>query len=304
VVHPVYSPGFVVFVGAGTGITAWFPLGPGEPYAPWYHASTLYLNRVNVSNLYSRNTLHVRTVYNDARDEMYANGLGADRRFANRPLATVAVSQASFAAGRPVRSSQVRLDSAQLASAPVLPHPLVSPERSMVAPTAARAVPPHSGRPALTAEGERYTEAAGETRAPQNQPAPIERRGVQPVYPGTQSSRESQVHGTERQPSGQSPAASQPESAPSRTFYNRSVPPITRPSFDQQREAIQNTDPGRPLEPQQLNNLQQNRPVGQPQTREAAPHPAPAPRSAPSAPRSSPPPTSRSSSPSSSPHSH
>jgi hypothetical protein len=38
---------------------------------------------------------------------------------------------------------------------------------------------------------------------------------------------------------------------------------------------MERNDPGRPLSPQQLNNLQQNRPAGPPPQREFIPHPAP-----------------------------
>jgi hypothetical protein len=93
----------------------------------------------------------------------------------------------------------------------------------------------------------------------------------------------------QNQPQAQpAPAASQPQ----RPLFNRAVPPDPRPSFDQQRQAIQTTDPGRPLSPQQLNNIRQNQPVGQPQQREA-PHPAPAAQPSRPAPpqRSAPPPS-------------
>jgi hypothetical protein len=339
VVHPVYSPGLVVFVRPGTGVTAWFPLGPNEPYAPWYHASALYLNRVNVSNIYSRDPSQVRAIYKTSNREVYANPLGASQRFTNRSSGTIAVSQTNFAAGRPVASAVMHLPAAQLSTAAVLPHPLVSPERSMVAPTEARALPPRAARPSLASHQDntvrqgatagRATPPAESTpqipqnRAPQNQPAPIERRGYtsgQPSVPSTQPSRpvpspaapaqgdvrpESPIHGTEQLPQANTgtvrrepanpPQQQRPqEQQQEQPLYNRAVPPPARPSFDQQRQAIQNTDPGRPLSPQQLDNLRDSRPVGQPQTREAAPHPAPAPppRSAPApAPRSSPPPS-------------
>jgi hypothetical protein len=103
----------------------------------------------------------------------------------------------------------------------------------------------------------------------------------------------SQIHGTEQLPRPGSPAprVEMQNEGPHEQLYNRAVPPPTRPSFDQQRQAIQSNDPGRPLSPQQLDNLRENRPVGQPQMHEAAPHPAPAPaqRSAPAAQRSGPP---------------
>ena len=101
------------------------------------------------------------------------------------------------------------------------------------------------------------------------------------------------VHGTEQLPrSGASePSVQMQNEGPQQQLYNRAVPPPSRPSFDQQRQAIQNNDPGRPLSPQQLDNLRDNRPPGRPQMPEAAPHPAPAPpqRSGPPPQRSGPP---------------
>ena len=47
--HPVWSPALVAFAGGihigglNIGISAWFPLGPGEAYRPWYHASPRYI---------------------------------------------------------------------------------------------------------------------------------------------------------------------------------------------------------------------------------------------------------------------
>jgi hypothetical protein len=359
VVHPVYAPALVVFVHPGEGATAWFPLGPNEPYAPWYHASALYENRVNVSNIYSRNANQVRSAYNTSNRELYANALGAQRQFVNRDRATVAVSQANFAAGRSVQSSMMHLQPQQLAGAPVVAHPMITPERTMVTPAAARAVPPRQGRPALTSHEDAAIRAGSTPRtqpsqpmggspAQAGQPAPIERRGgaqqgqqnyrgntangtqaqgapqnQQPTYrnssvtgtqaqatgaqaqqqPGQNSGMTIQggerpsngVRGTEQLPSATAPA---PRVQPSQgqeqeQLYNRAVPPPTRPSFDQQRQAIQNTDPGRPLSPQQMDNLRENRPVGQPQVRESAPHPAPQEQhSAPQPQRSSPPPRS------------
>ena len=44
-VRPVWSPALVVFAGGGGGglsLSAWFPLGPGEAYRPWYRCSPRY----------------------------------------------------------------------------------------------------------------------------------------------------------------------------------------------------------------------------------------------------------------------
>lgn len=391
VVHPVYAPALVVFVHPGNGVSAWFPLGPNEPYAPWYHSSALYLNRVNVSNLYNRNVNQVRTVYDTSNREVYANPLTSQRQFANRSLGTVTVPQASFAGGKSVRQAQMHLPPQQLAAAPVLPHPMVTPERGLVAQGSPKALPIRLARPTLTSHEDqaiRTQQLLPQLQAaePQGQAAPVERRGAgaatqpqgepnqieyrntrqsaaeasqkasepenvpqeSPVYAnppqvqpversnpapgnavvamppqstptppasrsgvasGTQSQPSQQgipgmtikggerppapVKGTERlpNPSTPSPRAQMPYDVPQQ-LYNRAVPPPPRPGFELQRQAIQATDPGRPLSPQQLDNLRDNRPAGQPQQREAAPHPASAPppsRSEPAPQRSNPP---------------
>ncbi len=55
--HPVYAPALVAFIappdasGGGAGDqpdVGWFPLGPGDAYAPWYAAGPAYVERVNV----------------------------------------------------------------------------------------------------------------------------------------------------------------------------------------------------------------------------------------------------------------
>jgi hypothetical protein len=63
-------------------------------------------------------------------------------------------------------------------------------------------------------------------------------------------------------------------------LFNKAVPPEPRPSFEQQQRAIEQSDPGRPLSPSQMQNVRQNQPPGPAQQHEA-PHPAPAPRQPP-----------------------
>jgi hypothetical protein len=274
VVRPIYSPAMVVFVGrpgltaGGEGVTAWFPLGPHETYVPWYHASPMYMNRVNVSNIYDRNTAEVRSIYNQRTEaSVYAAAAaagGGEHGYVNRPLATVAVSQASFAAGKPVGRSMVQVSPQELAALPVLPHPLVTPQRTLVVSAPARAVPARAARPALASRVDAGVGSAGQpVGAVQRQAEPAPATTAQPVVPAQTRS-------------------ANPEQRP---LFHEEVPPEPRPSFDEQQKAIESADPGRPLGPQQLDNLRQNRPAGPPQQPEA-PHPAPAPRPAPrSAPR-------------------
>src|SRR5258708_283122 len=61
VAMPVYAPALVAFVGGphfsisvgvgGAGLAAWFPLGPGEPFFPWYHCREEYRRAVNITNI-------------------------------------------------------------------------------------------------------------------------------------------------------------------------------------------------------------------------------------------------------------
>ena len=166
VLRPVYAPALVAFVGgrqtsasAGPagGTTGWFPLGPREPYAPWYHGSTRYLNRVNASNIYDPHTAQARAFYNQRAVNIFSSGprgVGGDRSYANRDSGTVVVSQSSFAAGQSVARNQIHLPPSEMAQAPLLAHPVVSPERSTVVSGLARAVPPGTARNSFRSLGQ------------------------------------------------------------------------------------------------------------------------------------------------------
>jgi hypothetical protein len=267
VVRPIYSPAMVAFVGGpgvaagGAGVTAWFALGPHDAYVPWYHASPRYVNRVNTSSIQDANVAEVRSLYNQTTlASAYASAPG--HAYVNRPLATVAVAQTSFAAGKPVAQSAVHVSAEALAGAPVLPHPLVTPQRTMVVGAAVGAVPARSARPELAS---RTGEVAGA------QPA------AQSAEPGKPAAvvRPQAAPDTTARP--QAPAV--PATA-ARPLFHQATPPPPRPSFDEQQKAIETTDPGRPLGPQQMENLRQNRPAGPPQQTET-PHPAPAARPSP-----------------------
>ncbi len=294
ILRPVYSPALVVFVG-GAGVTAWFPLGPREVFHPWYQTSTLYVNRVNVTNIYSRNIAEVRNTYNQRQVNVFAGRGGDAQTYRNREVATVAVDHANFAAGRPV--AQVRVDARALQNAQIEPHPMVTPQRSMVVPAPAHGIPVRVQRPELAShEGQpgAAVSSPGTARPPLGIPATggpqrpmggVQPRDAQPRDAQPQASSQGQAPVERQQPTARPQVpATQPEAA--RPLYNRAVPPQPRPSFEQQQGAMERTDPGRPLSPQQLNNLRQNQPVGQPAQRET-PHPQPQ-RSAPPAPQRAP----------------
>ena len=127
VVRPVYAPALVAFVGGpgfgmgiGVGVQAWFPLGPREPFMPWYHYGPNYIREVNV--------VHVTNVTNI--------------HYANREVAVTAVSGDVFRGGQPVARGLVHVAPEQLAHAQVIPHPEVSPTARAVFGARAVAAPP------------------------------------------------------------------------------------------------------------------------------------------------------------------
>jgi hypothetical protein len=143
---PVYAPALVTFlgvgaaVGLGVGIGAvlsegrvgWCPLGPHEPYRPWYRASDRYFRQVNITHVTNIATINRNVTINT---------------FANRRATTV-VPAAVMTASRPVSASVQRVDPAQLAQVrPVVGQQPLRPTASTlgVTPAVARQLSlPHS----------------------------------------------------------------------------------------------------------------------------------------------------------------
>ncbi len=337
IVRPVYSPALVAFVGGsgfsisvniggGGGIAAWFPLGPREPYIPWYHASTAYVNRVNVTNIYNRNVTEVRNVYINKTTNIYVNKTTINNiTYVNRNVATTAVPQHAFAAGRPVAQSAVRVDQRQLAQAQIIQHPMVTPAKAIMAPAPARAVPVNVQRPMLqTRSGlaqavpgahatpvpvhpltpqQQHEPARPTAQVPQQARQQVENRTQTPEvqqprpevqqqpareipHPAQQQQRPEQQRPAPAPVAAQRPAPQQRPAEQARPLVNRSEPPAPQPNFEQQRQAIERNDPGRPLGPHQVENIRNGRPAGPAQQPEvighAQPHAAPE-RSAPPA---------------------
>jgi len=140
VARPVYAPALVAFVGGPgwsvsarfgpSGGVAWFPLAPGEPYVPAYHASRTYIERVNVTNV---NITKVNITNVNVTDYHYRNR-GLDG-------AVTAVSHDDFIAGRakhgaPVVLHEKDLNGAMVVAnaAPVGPRPQNEVNRGEVRP--------------------------------------------------------------------------------------------------------------------------------------------------------------------------
>ena len=112
---PVYAPALVAFIGIGAGVAlgaalasrsiGWVPLGPREPFRPWYHASDNYVRQVNVNHV--TNITNITTNNNTTNNFVNrgaATSIPAAAMMASRPVQAVArpVTAQEFAAARPI----------------------------------------------------------------------------------------------------------------------------------------------------------------------------------------------------------
>jgi hypothetical protein len=107
-----YAPALVGFVGGrgwGFGFgAAWFPLGFGEIYHPWYHSGRNYLTNINIRNTRITN---VNMIHGNVNGMHFAN--------MRVPGAVTAVPRNTFVNGQPVHSTAFHPQANQLASARV-----------------------------------------------------------------------------------------------------------------------------------------------------------------------------------------
>ena len=125
--YPYYGPAFVGFLGGfgfGFGVGfgfghAWFPLGWGEPFHPWYHAGAGYWRNINVHNTFIRN---------------FNGNPGAYRNFnyayAHNTRAVTTASHEAFTRGQAINRSNQRLTAASLRNASVTNRINESPSRT------------------------------------------------------------------------------------------------------------------------------------------------------------------------------
>ncbi len=151
--HPVWSPALVVFAGGihigGVGVTAWFPLGPGEAYRPWYHASPRYIDRVNVSNMGESRRVHVEKTYINIVNVTNVTNV-TNITYVNRTTAVTAMRNDDFAASRQARQHAIAVDAHQMQNVQVMARPEPRPmPRAIIAAPPARPVPVKTARPVL-----------------------------------------------------------------------------------------------------------------------------------------------------------
>ena len=131
-IRPVYAPALVAFVGGpNVSIQVWFPLGPRDPYLPWYRHSDHYLRQVNVINVRNINIVNVTNIRHTERI-----------RYTYQRVAPTAVSNEVFRGGRPVARERVHVDANAIGRARVIPHPEVRPDVRAIHAGAPYAHPP------------------------------------------------------------------------------------------------------------------------------------------------------------------
>jgi hypothetical protein len=288
-VAPIYGPAFVAFVGGPGfsasfgvgGVAAWFPLGPGEPFYPWYHYSNGYLRQINVTNVRNFNVTNITNVTN-------INNI----HYRYQTVATTAVSADAFRNAQPVMRNMVRVNPQQIANAQVIPHPQINPTpRAVQAGTNPTRPPVSAQRPAVVqhppvanirpaAEGN-----TAKTTPPENARPSEVTHSDQTPHPSTNTNevRTPPVATVNRPP--QANVASGPPASRAALVARTPAPPEKLPLVQKAPAMAQH--PGRPLEPQQRANLSAGKPAGPMKDAEFPPHAMPVRPSSP--PHSAPP---------------
>jgi hypothetical protein len=262
-VRPVWSPALVVFAGGGGGLSlsAWFPLGPGEAYRPWYRCSDRYIDRVNITNIRPAPRVVVRNTYVNVTNV-------TNITYINRTH-VVAVPRDDFASGRRVRDVAVRMDQRQMQQMRPMAQPAVAaPSRPIITRPVAH-VPAKVERPMLI--NQRGQEIAAKPRAVPVAP-PVRQAPPQRPLPGrTVVAAPAHQNPNGRGPQGpnQSPAARGNQDQQRNNQPNQ--PPIGTPRANPAAAV-----PGyqRGVEQRQGNQPNQNQPVVNPNERQDRQRPA------------------------------
>lgn len=267
-VVPVYSPAVVAFVGGsgfslgssfgGAGVAAWFPLGPGEPFIPWYHYSPGYLREVNVTNV--RNATHITSITNITN----VNNIS----YVNRNGATTAVPATVFRSGQSVATQAMHVSPQQIAGTQVIAHPPFTPaEQAAMGGRPAPAPKIHAPKIVSPPQTARKLSPPS-TSAPSQ---PLAAKNGPRSTPGSVHSAPSPPRPNTQYPSPPPHPGSNAPFAPPRVITKIPPPPHNVP-FEKRAPAMQE-HPGRPLEPQQRENLRAGKPPGPMRDREIPPHP-------------------------------
>lgn len=299
--HPVWSPALVVFAGGigGGGLSAWFALGPGEPYRPSYPCSPRYVDRINRSNIAPAPRVVIQKTYVNITNVNVTNITYVNQRN------VVAMRQQDFASGRSVAQSGVRIDPREVQRVQVIAKPVVAPPaRPIITRPVSRPVPVAVARPVLiNSEGQavaaqaharpipppvrpvtaprplpgrqviappanvRMTPTA--QRAMQNAPRPNQPNAQQPQRPGPQESQRPNPQQPQQPVAQQEPGRPNPiaPNVPVRPGTSAAQPNPARPNPEQPNSGRTNPEQSRPGQPTRQQQQQPDRPQYQPQPR-------------------------------------
>jgi hypothetical protein len=259
-VRPVYAPALVAWVGGprfgvslaigGGAAVGWFALGPGELWAPAYHASPAYFNQVNVSNTVVNRNVNITNVYNN----VYVNKTTTNITYANQNVAgaVTAVPQNAMVTGRPVAQVAVRVPPTAVAAAQIQQAAPVAPQRAAVVGGAAtttvappravmarsvvaRATPPPAPVPfaqqqsALQQNPGQPLNHAALNQIQRTQPTPAGNAPVRPAFRQAQVTRNAPVPAAVA-PAPATPAPAAPFNRPATPQNVRTQPSAVTPS--------------------------------------------------------------------------
>lgn len=221
--RPIFAPALVVFAGGiqfgGGGVSVWFPLGPGEPYRPWYPCPPHYIDTVNISNITATNVVHVQTTYVNIVNVTNVTNI----TYVNRTIGVTAMSHSDFASGRSASQSTVKIDPHQLDHVTVLAAPEPKPTAaSFSARPAAHPPAVKAERPALINADGKLTVAKPGARP---MPPPVKPVSAPKPLPGrTPVSEPGGAKGAPAAPAKTPPAPSKPAAPPA-----KAPPPAVKP---------------------------------------------------------------------------
>ena len=234
-VAPVYAPALVSFVeGVAnlvglSNVNAWFPLGPQEPYFPWYSYSDTYLREINLADLGT--AIAIDRLINPANVDAIA--------YVNRPVALTVVPTTVVVSGDPVAPAVVRVPPGQLAKANGLRialQPPGKPSERLLAGGPLAVQPPVAGRPRMLVHGAPGNALGNRVRAGRGA-APQREAGGEVAAPARP---------------GRGMAARAPRETAPRPIVSRNAPPARRQAFVPQPSrggkgrAAQRAQPSRP----------------------------------------------------------
>ena len=114
----VYAPALVTFIGFSAGAAmgaaiaghaiGWVPLGPGEAYHPWYHASQGYVRQINTGHVKDVAAIGNPVTIANLANRAAATSVPASVMLGSRPVRTAArpIPAREFASAQPVVGQQ------------------------------------------------------------------------------------------------------------------------------------------------------------------------------------------------------